>query len=100
MAGGVFARLTDGARLTDLRLADFRVTFRTGFRGLVAPGFDLGLLIPGITWPSCCANTLWPKENKSEHETISPADKNKCLDDRNSFFISLTSFKAARARPV
>jgi len=84
--GGVLAGLIDGGRVADFRLGDLLLTVRIGFRVLVALGFGLGLLIPGITWPSCCANTLWPKENESENDTIRAADKNKCLDHRNSFF--------------
>jgi hypothetical protein len=36
-----------------------RRIFRLGFR--LAAGFGFGLLIPGITCPSCCAMTLWLK---------------------------------------
>ena len=85
--GRVFAGLIDGARLAGLRLADFLLIVRIGFRALVAFGFDLGLLIPGIVWPSCCAKTLWSIENESEKDTIRVAEKKKCLDHKTSFFM-------------
>lgn len=91
--GGMLGGLADGARLADLRLADFLLTVRTGFRFGVALAFGLGLLIPGIAWPSCCANTLWPTENDSENNTISVVDKNKCVGDRDAFLMIPDLFK-------
>jgi hypothetical protein len=56
-----------------------RRIFRLGLRLAAVLGF--GLLVPGITCPSCCAITLWLKKTGIKNHRLKATNKNMRLRD-------------------